>query len=303
MGMLFDRKCELHIFVGAMMHKIKGLHMAFDITATSESKPNTAKIKVFNLSASTRSLISTDLKGLEFWAGYGEDVGMIFRGSYDPEVSTIRHVKSGADWETEIEIGDGSKEFSSTFFDRSYPAGTPVVQIFNDVTRSMGLPIVMEFTDAVVLSSSAVFTGRASKVLDGLCSEYACSWSIQHGVVEVVPFTGTPKADSAATLLSPSTGLVGTPTFTEDGLEVKTLLMFTLKPTRLIKIDPVGVETRMKKLTDAVKEKKKKTAPPILPRSSGVYRIDRIQYSGDNMGGDFNCVVNCDLPPEEKGKA
>lgn len=306
MGLLFDRKCEAHIFVGptggALKYKIKGLHMAFDILATSESKPNTAKVKIFNLSKSTRDLISTDMRGLEFWAGYGDEVGMVFRGSFDKETSTVHHVKNGTDWETEIEIGDGAKEFSSTYFDRSYSAGTPIRQIFTDITKSMGLPFLMEYTGTGSLLSSAVFSGRASKVLDGLCAEHSCRWSIQHGVVEVIPKAATPKKDSTAVVLSPSTGLVGTPTFTEDGLEVKTLLMCTIKPTRLIKVDPAAVETRMKALGDAVKEKGKKTKPKPVPRSLGVYIVDRVQYIGDNMGGDFNCIINCDLPPEDEKK-
>jgi len=290
MTLLFDRKVELHVFVGGQKHIIRDLHMTFDVLATRDSKPNTAKIVVFNLSETSRNLFSESTKGIEFWAGYGEDLGMIFRGSWDPDTSVINHAQRGTTWETHIETGDGLKEFHNTFFDKSYTAGTDVKTILTDVAKSMGLPVLLDYDGNDTITSGIALSGKAGHVLDGLCLEYHLRWSIQHGTVEIVEPDGTPRSEATAVLLTPDTGLVGRPTITKNGLECESLLLYTIKPTRLIKLDPASIDTNLGNKQDAIKS-------GIKPTAYGVYIVDQIQYTGDNMGGKFNCKITSELKP------
>ena len=62
MTLLFNRKVELHVYLDTEKYVIRDLHMIFDILATRDSKPNTAKISVMNLSESTRNLFSDSTK-------------------------------------------------------------------------------------------------------------------------------------------------------------------------------------------------------------------------------------------------
>lgn len=288
MTLLFDRKVELHVYLDVVKYVIKDLHMTFDILATRDSKPNTAQITVYNLSESTRNLFSENTTGIEFWAGYGDDLGMIFRGGWHKATSIFRHVQSGPDWVTEIETGDGLKEYQDTYFDKSYSKGTLITLVISDVAAAMGLPVSLDFAGFDVLNSGAVFSGKAHSVLDDLANEYKFAWSIQHGSVEIVEPGLPPLSDAVAVLLSPDTGLVGRPTITKDGLEVNTLMMATIKPTRLIMVNPATVLTQLGSKQDAIKS-------GIKPSASGVYIVDRIRYHGDNFGGQFNCVINSDL--------
>ena len=118
MSVLFDRKVELHVYLDVVKYVIRDLHMSFDVLATRDSKPNTAKITVYNLSETTRGLFNELTTGIELWAGYGDNLGMIFRGSWDSKTSIYRHKQTGPDWVTEIETGDGLKEFQNTFFEK-----------------------------------------------------------------------------------------------------------------------------------------------------------------------------------------
>lgn len=288
MSLLFDRKVELHVFLASEKYIIKNLHMSFDILATRDSKPNTAQITVFNLSETTRSLFSKETTGIEFWAGYGDDIGMIFRGSWDKDVSIFRHRKEGTDWLTEIETGDGLKEFQNTYFDKSYSAGTPATTIVKDITKAMGLPVIFDWTNTKTLVSGAMFSGKAKDVLDDLATEYGFEWSSQHGSINVVDEGATMKSDPTAVVLSPDTGLVGRPVITKSGLEVTSLMLATIKPMRLIKLDPATVVTNLGGKQEEIKS-------GIKPSASGVYRVDRIRYHGNNFGGEFNCVIQSDL--------
>jgi len=288
MTLLFDRKVELHVFLELEKYVIKDLDMSFDILATRDSAPNTAQITVYNLSESTRNLFSEETTGIEFWAGYGDDLGMIFRGSWDKDISIFKHSQVGADWVTEIETGDGLKEFQNTYFDKSYGQGTLVTQILQDVTAAMGLPVVLTFVEVSLLNSGAVFSGKAKDILDDLADQYNFQWSIQHGSVEVLEKYLPPPSDAVAVLLAPDTGLVGRPTVTKEGLELTTLMLATIKPTRLVAVNPATVLTQLGSKQDAIKS-------GIKTNATGVYLVDRIRYHGDNMGGPFNCVINSDL--------
>lgn len=288
MTLLFDRKVELHVFLTGEKYIIKDLDMSFDILATRDSKPNTAKIMVYNLSEATRNLFSRETRGIEFWAGYGEDIGMIFRGSWDENTSIFKHYKGGPDWITEIETGDGLKEFQTTYFDRSYSAGTSVTSIIGDIASAMGLPVANDWPGVDVLNSGAVYSGKAKDLLDDLSNEYGFGWSIQHGVVEIVEDQDTLKSETTAVVLSTDTGLVGRPVVNKDGLEVNTLMLASVKPTRLIQVNPASVETKLGNKQDTIKS-------GIKPSPTGTYIVDRIQYQGDNFGGSFNCVIQSDL--------
>lgn len=288
MTLLFDRKAELHIFLEGEKHILKDYDMSFDILATRDSKPNTAKINVFNQSETIRNLFSESTKGVEFWAGYGTDIGMIFRGSWDKDSSVIKHVHNGSSWDTAIETGDGLKEFQNTFFSRSYLSGTTIKSILKNVSGAMGLPITLDYDFGTQLNSSAVYHGKAKDVLDDLALEHTLQWSIQHGVIEILDTFEPPRREATAVLLSTDTGLVGSPILTDKGVEANTLMLSTIKPTRLIKIDPASLESQLGKT-----EKKKKGK--IKTNASGVYIVDRIRYFGDTMGGKFNCKINSDL--------
>jgi len=288
MTLLFDRKVELHVFLQSEKYIIKDLHMSFDILATRDSKPNTAKINVYNLSESTRNLFSSETTGIEFWAGYGDDLGMIFRGSWYEDTSIFRHRKEGTNWATEIETGDGLKEFQNTYFDKSYTSGTVIIDIINDVANAMGLPVSNDLALSQTLNSCAVYSGKAKDMLDDLSNEWGFDWSIQHGVVEIVDKDSFLSSDSTAVLLSSDTGIVGRPTINKDGLEVTTLMLASIKPTRIIQIDSAQVTTNLGSKQEKIKSK-------IKPNVTGNYIVDRIRYYGDNFGGAFNCVIQSNL--------
>jgi hypothetical protein len=213
---------------------------------------------------------------------------MIFRGSWDEDTSIFRHYQNGATWVTDIETGDGLKEFQNTYFDSSYGEGTNAKDIITDVTSAMGLPVVMDYEGEAILNSGAVYSGKAKDILDDLSSEYRFRWSIQHGVIEVVDTDEPPSNDTTAVLLAPDTGMVGRPTITKSGLTVNTLMLATIKPTRLIQVDPASVSSELGSKQESIKSK-------IKASTGGLYIVDRIRYYGDNFGGSFNCEIVSDL--------
>jgi hypothetical protein len=287
MTLLFDPKLELTVFTtGNQAITIKDLHMEFDVTATVDSKPNQAKIKVHNLSTSTRNLMSDKHQGIEFLAGYGDDVSIIFRGT----TTNVLHQKVGTGWETVIYSGDGQKEFSENFFSQSYPAGTPVKRIIQDVSAAMGYSagadVVLE-TDTLLKGAS--YSGRAKDVMDEVTKDFDYTWAVQWGSLEVLDSSGFLGNVATAVLLRADTGMLGSPTLIDRtdrnkkivGVRVTSLLNPAIRPGRLIEIQAQSNATTLGSLNKSVAPK---------TDANGVYICKIVEYQGNNFGGEF--IVN-----------
>jgi len=297
MGLLFDRKVELHLFTTTSeVIFVNDYDISFEVFATSKSEPNTAKITVYGLSEDQRALFNPDLQCLELWAGYEDDYGMIFRGSWDErdtkkrKGSVVTHTKTGPVWQTDIATGDGLKEVQTAFFNRSYPAGTPLARVLTDIFAGFGIPVIFELARVETFSNSATFTGRSSKILDDLAWSFKFDWSIQHGSVIVTERDEPSRTLGLATVLSHSTGLVGNPIVTAEGIECKTMMLHTIKPKGLIQIEDPQVPGEMESLAARATGKAASSLRSQISES-GVYVVDEITYFGNNRGGEYNCTV------------
>lgn len=291
MGQLFDRVTRLILYSTTSVEIFEDYDMQFDIFATSASEPNTAKITIWGLSEDQRSLFGPDLLALEFYAGYSRDeVGMIFRGTWDPRKSEINHYKQGPDWQTDIETGDGLKESAGAFFNKSFAAGTTLRQVVFEVAATFGLPIHYEFIRDESFLHAASFTGKSSKILDDLAWSFKFDWSIQHGAL-LITERGEPSTTAGVVhVLNHNTGLIGEPTVTEKGFEFRTMMLGTLKPKGLIQLNDPLLVGKLEAQAARLKPKKADTFGRSISQT-GVYVIDQIQYNGDNRNGDFGCTV------------
>lgn len=290
MTLLFDRKLEIHLFVGMEKHIKKDLDMSFEIIATSDSKPNFAKFNIMGLNYDSRNLFSEELEAVEIYAGYKNDLGLLFRGAWDYKTSLVKHSQPEADWITTFECGDGESNFNNTFFEKTYASGASILTIIEDMARGFGLPFEIDYDNGDKINSSVTFSGKTKDVLDDFTAEYRLVWAIQHGVVEVTSEFAPPQNDSSAVVLTPTTGLVGFPVLTESGVELKTMMLPLIQPKRLIKIDPASLETNLGKTENKIKGKN-----PPKPNANGIYIVDQIRSVGDNMGGEFNRYVTAKL--------
>ena len=297
MGLLFDRKVELHLFTSTdEVIFVNDYDISFEVFSTSASEPNTAKITIHGLSEDQRSLFGPDLTYLELWAGYEDDYGMIFRGSWDERDtkkksgSKATHTKLGPTWQTDIVTGDGLKEVQLAFFNRSYPAGTLLSKVMMDIFDTFGLPVLFEFSRVETFLHAATFTGRASKILDDLAWSFKFDWSVQHGSVIVTERDEPSQTLGLATVLSHSSGLVGNPIVTADGIECKTMMLHTIKPKGLVEITDQEVPGEIENLASRVKGKKAKGLRSEIS-NAGIYVVDEITYYGNNRGGEYNCTV------------
>jgi hypothetical protein len=244
--------------------RFTGLRVIFQVEKNSESTANTAKISVFNLSAKGRALVERKKAVVILEVGYGQKIAQLFYG----DITRAYISRQGPDWVTTVECGDGSEALRSVHVDKSYAPGTDLKQVIKDVAQSfvdqgkvvLGSLLGLESETA---QAGMALSGGSKTILDDLTAKQGLEWSIQDNTLQVLP----KDKDSGlqAVLLTPSTGLIGSPVKREieggSGVEFTALIQPQLIPGRLVMIKSREID--------------------------GVYKLRAVSFSGDTHGQSF----------------
>lgn len=286
----FNRFCRLRIGSSedANALDVSNLRIQFEIVKSSIGKPNTATIKVFNLSESSRSKIQQfDRVVLE--AGYEGSNGTIFSG----EVFNVFPRRLQPEWVIEIYASDGGFNFREAYTTASYGNNVSLSQILDGLRGDMNLEVgQINLSDSVLNSKKIMgwqFTGDTSKALDELKLEYNFDWSIQGGKFYVIARDRTADAKPVFEINSES-GMIGSPVLTERGADVKTLLNWQLIPNEEINVVSVGQPIKYAYLN--ISSAKQRI-------NYGNFIVRQITHIGDTRGLDwYTMIEGYDRPPE-----
>ena len=268
---LFDRRYRLQLDTVV----IEALQVQFEIKRSLSAKtPNSCSVKVYNLSEATRlRLQQLDSVFVSLEAGYAQGSSLLFRG----ELRELWSERAGSDWVSNIESADGAKRKKQRV-NKSFPKGTPVATVIKECAKALkvGLGNVDKRADLAQFwnvkpakfALGYVATGDAMSALDRVCRSCGLEWSIQDNQLQLLE-RGKALAEQAV-LLSPQTGLIGSPA-PEHGkgkkglVRVETLMIPGLYPGRRVKL-----ETR---------------------HVSGAYRVETTNVRGDFFGNDWGAEV------------
>ncbi len=193
--------------------RVSGLRLAFKIKKTLTKEPNTADISVFNLSETTRHKLQGKGLPVILSAGYEGTEAVIFSG----DSRFIDDTRSGPDWVKRIRCGDGERAFQFERFRASYGPGTAIATVIRDAAGALGVnlgnlneALSLPFKGGRTLFRNG-YTANADAidVLETLLRGAGFSLSIQNGALQVLQ--GNAAVPSTAILLSPETGLIGSP--------------------------------------------------------------------------------------------
>jgi hypothetical protein len=262
--------------------EIAGLRVRFKAKKTASADPSALDLSIYNLSASTRAKLSASARPpVVLMAGYRDAAGLIFAGP----ARTIDHVCEGADWMTHILCGDGEQAYAG-FSSFSFKAGTKkgdVLARWTDDLKALGVDVA-DAQAAIRMGGIAglkeYFTqgfaahGRTMKEGDRLLASIAAEYSIQDGRL-VITEVAKPSAEPAV-LLSPATGLLGSPdrgapekvggeTTPVALLKAKALLNGELRPMRALRLETASI--------------------------SGDYRVESVEHAGDSHGAEWSSTV------------
>jgi hypothetical protein len=263
MTSLFKRQAELQ--VGDTL--LTGLDISFCIEKTLAREPNTAEFKIWNLNDRNRKYLRDQVRvPVTLKAGYENAMGLLFRG----DLSEAFSEREGPDWVTTIRSGDGLESLQSSRINKSFKAGTPIIDILKEISTSLGINVgdAIAFLEKRGFSSNnkkllngAVLSGSASNELDKWLKSVGLEGSVQDGALQVL--VSGQALERTAVLLSSETGLIGSPEVSSKGiLRARSLLNPDLFPGRKIKVE-----------SKEIKEPQ--------------FRIARVIFSGETFGQDW----------------
>ena len=245
------------------------LKIAFDVSKSISSTQNEAEITVFNLSESSRNALGKELDEVILEAGYwppgGEDnTGIIFKG----QIRDVEHSRDGPTIVTRLKTGDGDKAIRKATVSKSYPSGTAVQSVMEDIAKQMQEEGVVRGEwklpeGDLTFHRPYAAVGSAKREMDQLGRGFGFYWSIQNGVLEVIPGDGYV---GGITLISPQSGMIYSPTITDNGVKVSVLLDPSVRPGRRVRIESHVME---------------------MNAQEGEYRVGECRFSGDNRDGDM----------------
>lgn len=264
----FNRKVKLKIGLeGQTGKEYEGLTVDFQVTKDASAAENSAVINVFNLSRESRAFFEQENNIVELFAGYNDNVKMIFKGDVIEQGAT--HQKRQSDWLTTVKATDGGKKLLESKIAVSFAADTKYSTVLSKLADALGVTTegLRSIPDDVKFKNGYVASGFVKDNLNLLAQKIDFEWSMQDTSLVFMP--QVEATNETAVVINKQHGLVSSPIKSDKGLQVISLLNPELKIGRLIELESVLLE------------KEGKTN----------YKVNKIIHKGNSREGDFYSIM------------
>jgi hypothetical protein len=284
------RKVSLFLVENEKALDLSELRITFKTSSMDEQSPNSAVIRVYNLSADTLRKIPGEFHRVVLQAGYADNFGVIFDG----DIKQYRIGReNGTDTYLDILAGDGDFGYAYSTINTSLAAGARGKDVLAAAVGAMapfgitmgknGLP--EEFGGT--FPRGKVMYGMNRAVIRLMTKGQDARWSIQNGQINITPLDGYLPGQIVD--LNGQTGLIGRPEQTIDGVMAKCLINPKIQIGGLVRIDNKAVNQTVNP---------NRGEKFILPHdqwasagllyanvtADGLYRVYVIEYEGDTRG-------------------
>lgn len=256
---------------------IETLRVEFSFEKTSTSEPNNGTVKIYNLNPSNRqSILTGEFKNIKVSVGYNE-LRLIFLG----EIIKSTLIREGLDWIIELEVSDGKTDYTKAYANLTLAPGAKIADVMGKLMttfKETTAGVIDECPDKPLPRGKVLF-GNTRDLLTQVCRNHSLDWSIQDN--ELIVMAPNKVKDDQAIVLNQSSGMIGAPEGTDNGLKVKCLLNPSLQINGLVRVESINA------------------------MYNGNYKIVNLTYQGDTASSDwFNeiIVVGGNFEPVDKKK-
>lgn len=256
--------------------------------------PNSCDLRIYNLSTQTQNTISgKEFTQISIKAGYPGNFGLIFKGS-------IKQFRKGRvdqkDSYVDITAADADEAYHYATISQSIPAGTNpggIAQAIFNAMKAHG--VTQGYQPQFPLDGCVrgdVLYGMARDEARDFAWDQDCKWSTEDGSLTFIPFTS--YSPGQVPVISPSTGLLGVPEQTQQGLNIRVLLNPNMKVGQTVKLDSTAVNQLRLGLdtlslgSNIFLNKLLNTANP-----DGLYYVMVANHIGDSRGNDWHTDMTC----------
>lgn len=277
MARQYKRTYELNIIpVDGEARIVKKLRVNFEITKSVLSFPNLAKIIIYNPNEDTLSVLQKRFTKIVLNAGYEGNVKLLFKG----EIRNVFQEKNSTERQAIIYAGDGERDWQNSLFNKTYSQSVSIKTVIKDVMatfKDLSKGVIEGLPDVADKLRGQTLSGSSKDILDKFADEYGFNWNIQDGEISVSPVE-SPLRPNEAVLITPTTGMINSPTITEIGADVTTLLNTNLMPNTAFKIESAGADAQLGNLF--FRQVKRTSA-------EGIYKVQEVIFRGDSRDGDW----------------
>ena len=259
--------------------RIRDLYIAFDIDRRANGIPAGGRVDVYNLSPTDERSIFERGEVIEIYAGYDdprEDAPpLLARG----DVRRVRRSRKPRDRVTSIGFGGFARALTESYLSRTWRGEISARRLVRDAVDSVDSitlgPSVSEIPEDLTEIDFS-WSGNVPTMLRDLLARRGIEWYEQDGVID---FKSAGSAGVGEPVrIGPDTGMIGTPTVTDEGIEVATLLDPRLRLDSRFVVDGIG---------------RAEASPPQ-------WSVFAVRHSGDNREGEFRTVAR-GVDPERAG--
>lgn len=277
---------------GGAARELADLRVVFKVQRGDLQTPNSARIRVYNVSETTRQQIEKEFTRVVLQGGYQGNFGIIFDGN-------IKQVRRGRESQTDtyldITAADGDSAYNFAVVNTTLAAGSTSADHVAAAVAAMN-PFGVTQGYVPTLSTNALPRG---KVMFGMARDFMRSvaksnqtvWSIQDGKAIMVPETSYMPGDIPE--ITSGTGMVGLPEQTQNGITVKMLLNPNVKISQLIKIDNASVQRYEYSLSVGQQAQNELIQHQAKLQDDGFYYVMSAEHSGDTRGNEYYTEVIC----------
>lgn len=293
-GQQFPREASLQLISAAAPNPtaldMSDLRFTFRIVANDTETPNTAYIRVYNLSEQTRQRAIKEFDTVVLQAGYETNSATIFKG-------TVKQFKRGkesnVDSFLDIYAADSDSNYNFSFINQTLPAGSSPAQELNLLGQSLGVPIdpdaFLGLTGGILPKGKVLF-GLTKYLLREFADSQLSRWSIQQGVLTLIPLAGVLVGQ--AIVVNSLTGMVGVPESTDQGIQVRMLLNPQVQVGGKLQINNADITQTI------VRQQffpSYTSAPTMVAdvTADGLYRVLVVEHTGDTRGQEWYTDVTC----------
>lgn len=291
------RRIELIIFNQNEAIDLSEFRVVFRTSDADIESPNSAWIRIYNLSLDTMAKIQQEYSEITLNAGYLHgNYGVIFQG-------VIKYFVSGKENNVsrflDLYCSDGDIFYNQQVANRTFAKGTTPFDKIKTLASDAGIQL-----DAFDLKKDRQFVpslrgsvefGMSRARFRNIATTLDASWSIHDGKLIMMDNTGYRENDVIE--LNSLTGMIGIPEQTPEGIKVRCLLNSRLRIGGAIKLtnDQIN-QLNFQSKTQAARYYGDKPQPitpydqyagdfPVAPLSAkGFYRMFVVEHEGDSRG-------------------
>lgn len=276
------RKATLKIGNATQALDFSQLHFRFEVRNSTIQTLKNVDLTVYNVSKDTANMVQNQFTQIELSAGYEGNIGLIFQG----QISQIEHGRDSTTSFLRLLAQDGDKAFnwakSSWTLQKGYTPNDVYQRLLQDLS-SYGITqgYLPTFTSNQSVDGLTCY-GMTRDHLRTLAAAQKCQWSIENGQLNFLPIDAT--FPGQVPVLSPGSGLIGTPTQTIAGITMKCLLNPLIRAGSQVQLDSSLLSTTTIRFPMNAAQAGNQVAG-IDP--GGLYKAVQVIHDGDTRGNTW----------------